>query len=71
MYDKDGKRVWNLKKVYKIIKDYFKCNLSEESIESLLPFAGQQKDLNKPFTTKEVRQATLKLNNRAAGPDRI
>ena len=55
MYDKDGKYVWNPKKVYKIIKDHFKCNSSEESIESLLPFAGQQKDLNKSTTTKEVR----------------
>ena len=72
VHDKNEKNVSNSEEVYKIIKDHFKRQFYEESIESLPLFTGQQKKLYKPVTIAEVRQAILKLNNnRAAGPDRI
>ena len=67
-----GKYELNPEEVYKVIKSHFKCQLYEESTESLPAFTGKQKNLDKTITTEEVRQATLKLNyNRAAGTDRI
>ena len=72
VHDEDGKHVSNPEEVYKTIKDYFKRHFYEESIESLPTFTVQQKNLDKPIRTEEVRQATLKVNNgRAARPDRI
>lgn len=59
MYDKDGTHVWNPKNIYRIIQGYFKCNLYEESIESLLPFAGQQIELNNSSGTERNRIITI------------
>ena len=67
VHDENGKHVSNPEEVYKRIKDHFKRHFCEESIEPLPPFTGQQKNLDKPITTEEVKQANLKLNRENIG----
>ena len=69
-YGKNGNQVSNSEEIYKKIKDHFKYNFYEASINYNPRLLGSS-NLDKWITT-EVRQATLNFtNNRAAGPDRI
>ena len=69
-YGKNGSQVSNSEEIYKIIKDHWKYNFYEESINYNPRLLGSS-NLDK-WITIEVRQATLNFTkNRAAGPDRI